>query len=140
MKVSYTGSAEKVLNVGPGSSDTSNTVVPAGLTTVASVMSPPHTQPMKNHQAYNLINGNHDMYIRRRRPDTLDVQQMKSQKRDDEERKAKEKELLNREMAAREEAEQLRLQMEKKYKDIEDKILKVLTSSQVSLLNRSWTS
>jgi len=82
------------------------------------------TQPGANNQIYFLINGNHEMYMRRRRPDTLDVQQMKSERKDDDERKAKEKELLSREMAAREKAEQLRVKMEQKYKEMEERMVK----------------
>merc|ERR1712227_797322 len=52
------------------------------------------TQPKIKHQIYHLVNGNHEMYKRRRRPDPLEVQQMKSQRRDEDERKAKERELL----------------------------------------------
>ena len=64
-----------------------------------------------------MASGNHEMYIRRRRPDTLEVrktliladtkhylvqvQQMKSQKRDEEAMRAKEKEALAKESAAR---------------------------------------
>merc|ERR1711973_1055402 len=54
------------------------------------------TQPGANNQIYFLINGNHEMYMRRRRPDTLDVQQMKSERKDDDERKAKYKEMEER--------------------------------------------
>ena len=66
---------------------------------------------------YEVASGNHEMYIRRRRPDTLEVnlqnpgerrsclmfqvQQMKSQKKDEEALRAKEKAALARESAAR---------------------------------------
>ena len=66
---------------------------------------------------YEVASGNHEMYIRRRRPDTLEVifskpcesinwfsiqvQQMKSQKRDEEALRAKEKAALAKEAAAR---------------------------------------
>ena len=80
------------------------------------------TQPKMNKQIYNLATGNHDMYKRRRRPDTLEVQQMKSQKKDDEEARAKEKALLNREMVAREKAEKMRQEMEAKYREMEERM------------------
>jgi len=80
------------------------------------------TQPKMNKQIYSLATGNHDMYKRRRRPDTLEVQQMKSQKKDDEDARAKEKALLNREMVAREKAEKMRLEMEAKYTEMEDRM------------------
>ena len=80
------------------------------------------TQPKIKHQIYHLINGNHEMYKRRRRPDPLEVQQMKSQRRDEDERKAKERELLNRETEAREKAEQMRIEMEEKYREMEERM------------------
>jgi len=80
------------------------------------------TQPKIKHQIYHLINGNHEMYKRRRRPDPLEVQQMKSQRRDEDERKAKERELLNRETEARERAEQMRIEMEEKYREMEERM------------------
>ena len=68
-------------------------------------------------KVYEVASGNHEMYIRRRRPDTLEVtfskprgsinwfsfqvQQMKSQKRDEEALRAKEKAALAKEAAAR---------------------------------------
>ena len=52
--------------------------------------------------------GNHEMYIRRRRPDTLEVQQMKEQKREEAKQKAREREALKREIRAREEMEKSR--------------------------------
>jgi len=80
------------------------------------------TKPKMNQEIYNLATGNHEMYKRRRRPDTLEVQQMKSQKRDEEEARAKEKALLSREMVARQKAEKMRLEMEAKYKEMEEKM------------------
>ena len=80
------------------------------------------TQPKMNKQIYQLATGNHDMYKRRRRPDTLEVQQMKSQKKDDEEVRNKEKALLAREMVAREKAEKMRQEMEAKYREMEERM------------------
>jgi len=73
---------------------------------------------------YELASGNHEMYMRRRRPDTLEVQQMKAQKRDDEASKAKEKAELSKEIAARAKAEQMREEMETKYKEMEERMKK----------------
>jgi len=83
------------------------------------------TQPKIKHQIYHLVNGNHEMYKRRRRPDPLEVQQMKSQRRDEDERKAKERELLNRETAAREKAEQMRIEIEEEVRLKQEEIDKI---------------
>ena len=79
-------------------------------------------QPKMKHQIYMLVNGNHEMYKRRRRPDPLEVQQMKSERREEDERRAKERLLLSREMEARERAEQLRLQMEERFREMEERM------------------
>ena len=79
-------------------------------------------QPKMKHQIYMMVNGNHEMYKRRRRPDPLEVQQMKSERQEEDERRAKERQLLLREMEARERAEQVRLQLEQKYKDMEERM------------------
>jgi len=73
---------------------------------------------------YDLASGNHEMYMRRRRPDTLEVQQMKSQKIDMAEAKMRERAILNKEMAARARAEQQRLELEQRVKEMEAKAAK----------------
>jgi len=76
-------------------------------------------KPKMSKKIYELASGNHEMYMRRRRPDTLEVQQMKAQKRDDEAARAKEKAELSKQIAARAKAEQMREEMEAKYKEME---------------------
>merc|ERR1711874_327361 len=76
-------------------------------------------QPKMAKKIYELASGNHEMYMRRRRPDTLEVQQMKAQKRDEETARAKEKAELTKQIAARAKAEQMREEMEAKYKEME---------------------
>jgi hypothetical protein len=73
-------------------------------------------------KVYELASGNHEMYIRRRRPDTLEVQQMKSQKKDEEATRDKDKAALAREVAARAKAEQLREEMAAKFKEMEERM------------------
>lgn len=52
-----------------------------------------------------LCMGNHDLYMRRRKPDTIEVQQMKAQAKEEKMAKQQEREKLQREIAAREQAE-----------------------------------
>jgi len=82
------------------------------------------TVPKQSKRIYDLASNNHEMYMRRRRPDTLEVQQMKSQKQDQLAAKAKEKEELQKEVAARTRAEQDRQKLELKYKEMEARIEK----------------
>lgn len=59
--------------------------------------------------------GNHELYMRRRKPDTIDVQQMKAQAREEKNAKQQEREKLQLALAARERAE-------KKQQEYEDRI------------------
>ncbi|PAV56139.1 hypothetical protein WR25_13377 isoform A [Diploscapter pachys] len=58
-----------------------------------------------NKRILALCMGNHELYMRRRKPDTIEVQQMKQQARDERALKLAEQERLNKEMNAREQAE-----------------------------------
>ena len=53
--------------------------------------------------------GNHELYMRRRKPDTIEVQQMKAQNKEEKLAKQQEREKLQREIAAREKAEKLQV-------------------------------
>ncbi|KAG8180060.1 hypothetical protein JTE90_016187 [Oedothorax gibbosus] len=58
-----------------------------------------------NKRILSLCMGNHELYMRRRKPDTIEVQQMKAQAREEKLAKEQEREKLRREMEAREQAE-----------------------------------
>ncbi|XP_068166434.1 NF2, moesin-ezrin-radixin like (MERLIN) tumor suppressor a [Antennarius striatus] len=64
--------------------------------------------------------GNHDLFIRRRRIDSLEVQQMKAQAREERARKQAERQHLQREKQLREEAERARDQLERRLILLED--------------------
>lgn len=68
-----------------------------------------------NKRILALCMGNHELYMRRRRPDTIDVQQMKAQAREEKLAKQQQREKLQYEIAARERAE-------KKQQEYEDRI------------------
>jgi len=78
--------------------------------------------PKTSKKIYALASGNHEMYIRRRRPDTLEVQQMKSQKKEEAEANAKQKAVLMKEINAKNKAEQQRAEMEAKFKEMEERM------------------
>ena len=59
------------------------------------------------------------MYMQRRTPDTLEVQQMREQKRESDKHKAKNREILLREIKAREEMEKSREETLVKYKALQ---------------------
>lgn len=74
--------------------------------------------------------GNHELYMRRRKPDTIDVQQMKAQAREEKLAKQQQREKLQLEIAARERAE-------KKQQEYEDRIRSMqeeMERSQANLL------
>jgi radixin len=68
-----------------------------------------------NKRILALCMGNHELYMRRRKPDTIEVQQMKAQAREEKLAKQQEREKLQREIAAREQAE-------KKQQEYEDRL------------------
>lgn len=83
-----------------------------------------------NKRILSLCMGNHELYMRRRKPDTIDVQQMKAQAREEKIAKQQQREKLQLEIAARERAE-------KKQQEYEDRIRTMqeeMERSQANLL------
>lgn len=66
--------------------------------------------------------GNHELYMRRRKPDTIEVQQMKQQARDDKQQKAAERERLAREVLAREAAEAKQAEYEQRMRNMQEEM------------------
>lgn len=64
--------------------------------------------------------GNHDLFMRRRRVDSLEVQQMKAQAREEKARKQMERQRLEREKHLREEAERARDELERRLIQLQD--------------------
>lgn len=65
-----------------------------------------------NKRILALCMGNHELYMRRRKPDTIEVQQMKAQAREDKMAKQTEKARLEIERQKRDDAEQKRKELE----------------------------
>ncbi|PAA48889.1 hypothetical protein BOX15_Mlig019303g3 [Macrostomum lignano] len=63
--------------------------------------------------------GNHELYMRRRKPDTIEVQQMKAQAKEDRANRQHERVCLERERAAREAAESRRRELEDRVQELE---------------------
>ncbi|XP_022905556.1 moesin/ezrin/radixin homolog 1 isoform X2 [Onthophagus taurus] len=82
-----------------------------------------------NKRILALCMGNHELYMRRRKPDTIDVQQMKAQARDEKVAKQQQREKLQLEIAARERAEKKQQEYEDKLRQMEEEV----TRSQQSL-------
>ncbi|XP_075960541.1 merlin isoform X1 [Anarhichas minor] len=64
--------------------------------------------------------GNHDLFIRRRRVDSLEVQQMRSQAREERARKQVERQRLQREKQLREDAERARDELKRRLIQLQD--------------------
>lgn len=73
-----------------------------------------------------LCMGNHDMFMKRRRLDTMEVQQMKAQAKEERARKLAERDRLEREKQARLEAEQRQLELEERLRLTEDEVRKAI--------------
>jgi len=63
--------------------------------------------------------GNHELYMRRRKPDSIEVQQMKAQAREGKSARLQEQERVQAEVERRKQAEQDRIEMQKKVEDLE---------------------
>lgn len=81
-----------------------------------------------NKRILALCMGNHELYMRRRKPDTIDVQQMKAQARDEKNAKQQEREKLQMALVARERAE-------KKQQEYEDRLRTMQEEMERSQLN-----
>merc|ERR1712226_1655682 len=72
-----------------------------------------------NKRILALCMGNHELYVRRRKPDTIEVQQMKAQNKEEKMAKQQEREKLQREIAAREKAERIQSEYEDRLKKMQ---------------------
>ncbi|CAG7734215.1 unnamed protein product [Allacma fusca] len=77
-----------------------------------------------NKRILALCMGNHELYMRRRKPDTIEVQQMKAQAREEKLAKQQEREKLQREIAAREQAERKQQEYEERLRAMQEEMEK----------------
>uniref|UniRef100_A0A1W7RA68 Moesin/ezrin/radixin homolog 1 n=1 Tax=Hadrurus spadix TaxID=141984 RepID=A0A1W7RA68_9SCOR len=77
-----------------------------------------------NKRILALCMGNHELYMRRRKPDTIEVQQMKAQAREEKLSKQQEREKLKKEMEAREQAEKKQLEYAERLKQMQNEMEK----------------
>lgn len=75
-----------------------------------------------NKRILALCMGNHELYMRRRKPDTIDVQQMKAQAREEKNAKQQEREKLQMALAAREKAEKKQQEYEDRLRTMQEEI------------------
>ncbi|XP_071956682.1 radixin-like [Antedon mediterranea] len=90
-----------------------------------------------NKRILALCMGNHELYMRRRKPDTIEVQQMKAQAREEKHAKLAERTQLQREKQAREDAEKGKKELEaqlQRYELEAKKAQEALQNSQTEAL------
>merc|ERR1712168_914824 len=75
-----------------------------------------------NKRILSLCMGNHELYMRRRKPDTIEVQQMKAQAREEKTNKQQEKQQLAKEKQARADAEREKQDLEKRLRKFESEV------------------
>ncbi|GAU99524.1 hypothetical protein RvY_10516 [Ramazzottius varieornatus] len=75
-----------------------------------------------NKRILALCMGNHELYMRRRKPDTIEVQQMKAQAREEKLARQQERERLQREVQARETAEKRTRDYEERVRAMQDEL------------------
>ncbi|XP_064250476.1 merlin-like isoform X2 [Passer domesticus] len=71
-------------------------------------------------EIFQLCIGNHDLFMRRRKVDSIEIQQMKAQAREEKARKKMENQRLAREKQLREEAERAKEELERRLFQLED--------------------
>jgi len=75
-----------------------------------------------NKRILALCMGNHELYMRRRKPDTIEVQQMKAQAREEKLQRQQERAALEKEKKAREDAERQRMDLEARLMKYESEV------------------
>ncbi|XP_011505559.1 PREDICTED: moesin/ezrin/radixin homolog 1 isoform X4 [Ceratosolen solmsi marchali] len=75
-----------------------------------------------NKRILALCMGNHELYMRRRKPDTIDVQQMKAQAKEEKQAREKQREKLQLEIAARERAEKKQQEFEERLRTMAEQM------------------
>ncbi|XP_035789453.1 moesin/ezrin/radixin homolog 2 isoform X2 [Anopheles aquasalis] len=70
----------------------------------------------------DLCVGNHDLYMKRRKPDTMEIQQMKAQAKEEKQRRQVERNKLTREKQLRETAERERAAMEQRLMQLQEEM------------------
>merc|ERR1711899_602830 len=83
-----------------------------------------------NKRILTLCMGNHELYMRRRKPDTIEVQQMKAQNKEEKLAKQQEREKLQREIAARERAEKIQAEYQEQIKRLEEQLRETQAAKQ----------
>ncbi|XP_039633494.1 moesin a isoform X2 [Perca fluviatilis] len=78
-----------------------------------------------NKRILALCMGNHELYMRRRKPDTIEVQQMKAQAREEKNHKKMERALLENEKRKREVAEKEKEKIEKEKEELMDRLKQI---------------
>ena len=71
-------------------------------------------------QILDLCVGNHDLFMRRRKPDTMEIQQMKAQAKEEKQRRQIEKKKLAKEIELRKIAEREKQQLEQQFLQLQD--------------------
>ncbi|XP_073835427.1 ezrin/radixin/moesin family protein merlin isoform X2 [Musca autumnalis] len=75
-----------------------------------------------NKMILDLCKGNHDLYMRRRKPDTMEIQQMKAQAKEEKQRRQMERKKFLREKKLRERAEQERYMLEAQLERLQEEM------------------
>jgi merlin protein len=70
----------------------------------------------------DLCIGNHELFMRRRKPDTIEIQQMKSQARDLQQRRSLERNKLAKEKQLREQAEREKALLEARLMQLQEEM------------------
>jgi len=90
------------------------------------------TKMRQNKRILDLCMGNHELYMRRRKPDSIEVQQMKAHAREEKEMKVGERMALQKEKQAREDAERQHQEMVERIRHYEEEMEKAHRDLELS--------
>ncbi|KAK9536302.1 hypothetical protein VZT92_006095 [Zoarces viviparus] len=85
-----------------------------------------------NKRILALCMGNHELYMRRRKPDTIEVQQMKAQAREEKNHKKMERALLENEKRKREVAEKEKEKIEKEKEELMERLKQIEEQTKIA--------
>lgn len=88
-----------------------------------------------NKRILALCMGNHELYMRRRKPDTIEVQQMKAQAKEEKHAKQMERAQLAKMKESREDALKEKIELEQRLRLFEEEKKKAAEGTRVTLLS-----
>lgn len=117
----------KNLQLNPSTKTVSHSLTSSNITCLKVYSSAPNfvffsTNLRMNKLILDLCIGNHELFMRRRKPDTMEIQQMKAQAKEEKQRRQIERNKLSREKQLREQAEREKVMLETRLLQLQEEM------------------